>query len=139
MYLWIKALHVVSIISWMAGLLYLPRLFVYHSDSEIKSVQSETFKVMEKRLSYAIMTPAMVMSWISGLIIAIQSGFYSDNWFKIKFIFVIFMTIFHIYLLNLQGKFYYDKNRHSNRFYRLINEIPTVLMLLIVGLVIVKP
>jgi putative membrane protein len=139
MYLWIKALHVVSIISWMAGLLYLPRLFVYHSDADLNSVQSETFKVMERRLAYAIMTPAMVMSWISGLIIAIQSGFYSDNWFKIKFIFVIFMTIFHFYLLNLQKKFNFDTNSHSNRFYRLINEIPTVLMLLIVGLVILKP
>jgi putative membrane protein len=139
MYLWIKALHVVSIISWMAGLLYLPRLFVYHSDAEPKSVQSETFKVMEKRLAYAIMTPAMAMSWISGLIIAVQSGFYSDTWFKIKLIFVIFMTVFHFYLLNLQGKFNFDNNSHSNRFYRLINEIPTVLMLLIVGLVILKP
>jgi putative membrane protein len=139
MYLWIKALHVVSIISWMAGLLYLPRLFVYHANAEVKSVQSETFKVMEKRLSYAIMTPAMVVSWISGLIIAVQSGFYADNWLKIKFILVICMTVFHFYLLNLQGKFNLDNNSHSNRFYRLINEIPTVLMLLIVGLVILKP
>ncbi|MDI9848286.1 protoporphyrinogen oxidase HemJ [Rhodoblastus sp. 17X3] len=139
MYLWIKALHVVSIISWMAGLLYLPRLFVYHSDAELKSIQSETFKVMEKRLAHAIMTPAMVMSWISGLFIAIHSGFYSENWFKIKFILAIFMTVFHFYLLNLQTKFNFDNNRHSNRFYRLINEIPTVLMLLIVGLVILKP
>lgn len=139
MYLWIKALHVVSVISWMAGLLYLPRLFVYHSSAERGTVQSETFKVMERRLLYAIMTPAMILTWATGLTLAIQSGFFSENWFKIKFILVILMTIFHYTLWKLQSKFFKDCNNHQAKYYRILNEIPTVLMLFIVGLVILKP
>ncbi len=139
MYLWIKALHVVSVISWMAGLLYLPRLFVYHSSAERGSVQSETFKVMERRLLYAIMTPAMILTWATGLTLAIQSGFFSENWFKIKFILVILMTIFHFTLWTLQSQFFKDCNNHQAKYYRILNEIPTVLMLFIVGLVILKP
>ena len=139
MYLWIKALHVVSVISWMAGLLYLPQLFVYHSSAERGSVQSETFKVMERRLLYAIMTPAMILTWATGLTLAIQSEFFSEQWFKIKFILVIMMTIFHFTLWTLQSKFFKDCNNHQEKYYRILNEIPTVLMLFIVGLVILKP
>lgn len=139
MYLWIKALHVVSVISWMAGLLYLPRLFVYHSSAELGSTQSETFKVMERRLLYAIMTPAMILTWATGLTLAIQSGFFFENWFKIKFILVVLMTIFHFMLWTLQSQFFKDCNHHQAKYYRILNEIPTVLMVFIVGLVILKP
>jgi protoporphyrinogen IX oxidase len=139
MYLWLKALHVVSVISWMAGLLYLPRLFVYHSDAKIGSEQSETFKIMEKRLLYAIMTPAMLLTWVSGLTIAIESGFYAENWFKIKFMFVIILTVVHFYLSKQQNNFFFDRNSHKSKFYRILNEVPTVLMVVIVGLVILKP
>lgn len=139
MYLWIKALHVVAVISWMAGLLYLPRLFVYHTAAEIGSDQSETFKVMERRLLKAIMTPAMIVVWISGLTLAIQSRFYDENWFRLKFSLVVLLTAIHFYLARLAQGFQNDRNRHDQKFYRLLNEAPTLLMIVIVGLVIVKP
>lgn len=139
MYLWLKALHVVSVISWMAGLLYLPRLFVYHSDAKMGSEKSETFKIMEKRLFYAIMTPAMLFTWASGIYLAIESGFYAENWFKIKFMLVIILTVVHFYLSRYQNNFFDDRNIHKSRFYRILNEVPTILMVVIVGLVILKP
>lgn len=139
MYLWIKALHVVAVISWMAGLLYLPRLFVYHAESEPHSVQSETFKVMEKRLLYAIMTPAMLVAWASGLTLAFQSGFFLAGWFHLKLLFVVLMTVVHLVLARYRRAFANDLNMHEAKYYRILNEIPTVLMLFIVALVIVKP
>ena len=139
MYLWIKTIHVLSVISWMAGLLYLPRLFVYHAGAESGSELSSTFKIMEKRLLYAIMTPAMVLTWLTGLTLAVQSGFFSENWFKLKFLFVLMMTGIHFYLALLRKDFFADANRHDAKFYRILNEIPTLLMIVIVGLVILKP
>jgi protoporphyrinogen IX oxidase len=139
MYLWIKALHVVAVISWMAGLLYLPRLFVYHTEAERGSVQSETFKVMERRLLKAIMTPAMIVTWISGLTLAIQSGFYDASWFRMKAGLVVLLSVIHVYLGRLVQGFQNDANRHDQKFYRVLNEAPTLLMILIVGLVIIKP
>lgn len=139
MALWIKALHVVAVISWMAGLLYLPRLFVYHCDAEAGGRQSETFKVMEARLLRVIMAPAMLVAWASGLTLAAQQNQYTDYWFLTKLGFVVAMTVFHIHLSGWQRDFAADTNAHSPKFYRLANEVPTVLMLAIVVLVIVKP
>jgi protoporphyrinogen IX oxidase len=139
MYLWVKALHVLAIISWMAGLLYLPRLFVYHCSAETGSVQSETFKIMERRLLYAIMTPAMIIAWASGLWLANEAGFLLDSWFHYKLAFVLAMTAAHIHFWRLQILFGKDKNIHPERYFRIWNEIPTLLMIFIVGFVIIKP
>jgi putative membrane protein len=139
MYLWIKALHIIAVISWMAGLLYLPRLFVYHSDALTGSPQSETFKIMERRLLNAIMTPAMIVTWASGFYLALQSGFYAENWFKLKFSFVLLLTLFHFILQRCQKIFAIDKNRNGAKYYRIINEIPTLIMIAVVVLVVVKP
>jgi protoporphyrinogen IX oxidase len=139
MYLWIKALHVLAVISWMAGLLYLPRLFVYHSAAEIGSIQSETFKVMERRLFKAIMTPAMIVTWLSGLWMSSESGFLREYWFHIKLLFVLAMTVTHFYFLKLCYIFASDSNKHKSRYYRIWNEIPTLFMIFIVLLVIIKP
>lgn len=139
MYLWIKALHVIAIISWMAGLLYLPRLFVYHAECGPASPQSATFKVMERRLYRYIMRPAMTVSWLTGLFLAYDSGAFSAPWFHGKGLLVLAMTAAHIYDGFLLRDFANDANRHGSRFYRIINEAPTVLMIGIVILVIVKP
>ena len=138
-YLWIKSLHVVSIIAWMAGLLYLPRLFVYHCAAEAGSVQSETFKVMERRLLRAIMTPAMVLAWITGLVLAWQAGFFVNGWFHLKLTLVLVLSASHGYMARCVRTFAADANHRSHRFYRVLNEIPTLLMLVIVVAVIVKP
>jgi len=138
-YLWIKSLHVVSIIAWMAGLLYLPRLFVYHCDAETGSVQSETFKVMERRLLRAIMTPAMILAWITGLTLAWQAGFFGNGWFHLKLTLVLVLSASHGYMSRCVKTFAADANQRSHRFYRVLNEIPTLLMLVIVVAVIVKP
>jgi protoporphyrinogen IX oxidase len=139
MYEWIKALHVVAIISWMAAMLYLPRLFIYHCASEKGSVQSETFKVMERRLLKAIMTPAMVVSWLSGLYLVWRGGWHVAGWFHVKFVSVLAMSAVHGYLAGVTGVFARDGNKKPQRFYRVINEVPTVLMLVVVVMVIVKP
>lgn len=139
MYDWIKALHVVAIISWMAAMLYLPRLFIYHCSAEVGSVQSETFKVMERRLLKAIMTPAMIVSWLTGLYLAWQGGWLASGWFHVKFAGVIAMSGVHGYLAGVVKIFAKDANERPTRFFRIVNEIPTVLMLLIVAMVIVKP
>jgi protoporphyrinogen IX oxidase len=138
MYLWIKALHVVAIISWMAGLLYLPRLFVYHAEVG-PGAQAETFKIMERRLYRYIMTPAMVVAWLTGLFMAAESGAVAQGWFHGKAALVLLLTGAHFHDRALLIRFARDENAHSSRFYRIVNEIPTLLMIGIVVLVIVKP
>ncbi|MCF6199253.1 MAG: protoporphyrinogen oxidase HemJ [Hyphomicrobiaceae bacterium] len=138
-FLWLKALHVISIIAWMAGLFYLPRLFVYHSQQKSGSETSELFKLMERRLLKVIMNPAMISSWIFGFIIAAKSHAFSQPWFHVKLLLVIVLTIFHIMLGKWRKDFEADNNQRTEGFYRLINEVPTVLMVIIVVLVFVKP
>lgn len=141
-YLFVKSLHVIAIIAWMAGLLYLPRLFVYHAGAAQGSEMSETFKVMERRLLKFIMNPAMIVSWILGLWLAMGLGavdMSTDFWFHAKLTLVIVMTVFHMALGKWRKGFETDQNTHSARFYRFMNEVPTVLMIAIVLLVIMKP
>ena len=137
--LWVKAAHVISVISWMAALLYLPRLLVYHADTETGSGQAETFKVMERRLLKAIATPAMLATWIFGLWVASLQAVWSDGWFIAKFALVIGLSAFHMALAKWVRLFAADDNRHPARFYRIANEVPTLIMIAIVVLVIVKP
>jgi protoporphyrinogen IX oxidase len=139
MYEWIKALHVIAVISWMAGMLYLPRLFVYHCDAETGSKQSETFKVMERRLMRAIINPAMIVTWLAGLYLAWAGHWYLSAWFHAKFLLVLIMSVVHAFFSRWRRDFEADHNTRSQRFYRFINEVPTLLMILIVILVIVKP
>ncbi len=138
---WVKALHVISVIAWMAGLLYLPRLFVYHCDAEPGSKQSETFIVMERRLLKAIMTPAMICSWIFGLWLAFgfQVIAVNDVWAWIKGLSVVGLTAIHYHLASYQRAFASNTNTRSSKFFRVINEAPTLLMIVIVIMVIVKP
>jgi putative membrane protein len=138
---YILAFHVIAIIAWMAGLLYLPRLFVYHAGSPKGSEQSETFKIMERRLLRFITTPAMVASWVFGLILAFSGliNWSADGWFHLKLALVILLSAFHGFLAKWTKDFAQDRNTHSARFYRMVNEIPTVLMIAIVILVVVKP
>lgn len=138
-YLSVKALHVIAVISWMAGLLYLPRLMVYHCSAAIGSQQSETFKVMERRLLRAIMTPAMLVAWIAGLYLAWDGGWLRAGWFHGKLALVIGMSAAHGYLAGRVRDFAHDRNPHSAKFYRIVNEVPTVLMVLAVILVVLKP
>jgi protoporphyrinogen IX oxidase len=138
-YLWIKSIHVVAVMSWMAGLLYLPRLFIYHCDARPGSEQSETFKTMEQRLLNIIMTPAMVVSWALGLWLGWQAGFMTSGWFHAKLLAVAALTGAHGYLSISVREFGNDRNTKPARHWRIINEVPTVLMILIVVLVIVKP
>ena len=139
MYEWIKALHVIAVISWMAGLLYLPRLFVYHCEAEVGSKQSETFKVMERRLLKAIMDPAMIVAWLAGLYLAWSGHWFSSGWLHGKLALVILLSGVHGFFSRCVKDFAADRNTRSQRFYRLINEVPTVLMIGIVILVVVKP
>jgi protoporphyrinogen IX oxidase len=139
MYEWIKVLHVIAIIAWMAGMLYLPRLFVYHCDAEPGSKQSETFKVMERRLLKAIINPAMIVSWLAGLYLAWAGHWFSAHWLHAKLLLVIAMSAMHGFLIRWTRDFALDRNTLSPSFYRIINEIPTVLMIGIVILVVVKP
>ncbi|WP_316200455.1 MULTISPECIES: protoporphyrinogen oxidase HemJ [unclassified Bradyrhizobium] len=139
MYEWIKALHVIAVIAWMAGMLYLPRLFVYHCDAEIGSKQSETFKIMERRLLKAIINPAITVTWLAGLYLAWSGRWYTSGWFHAKFLLVLIMSGVHGLFTRWVREFGADKNTRSQKFYRYINEVPTVLMIGIVILVIVKP
>ena len=139
MYLTLKALHIIAVISWMAGLLYLPRLLVYHAAEKTGSVQSETFKVMERRLLNFIMTPAMAVSWILGLVLLIQGRWLDATWFQAKFVLVIVLSGMHGVMSRWVADFALDRNRHTEKFFRIVNEIPTVLMILIVLLAVVKP
>jgi putative membrane protein len=138
---YIKAFHVVAIIAWMAGLLYLPRLFVYHAASKKGSEQSETFKVMERRLLRLITTPAMLASWVLGLILAYSGAidWSQDAWFHAKLVLVVLLSAYHGFLAMWTKDFALDRNTRSPRFYRIANEIPTLLMIAIVILVVVRP
>ena len=138
-YLWIKVLHVLAIISWMAGLLYLPRLFVYHADVEKGSPTSELFKVMERRLLRYIMTPAMLVAWATGLYLAVISGYFSQGWFHLKLVMVLAMSASHGVMARHVRLFAGDMNDKSQKYFRVFNEIPTILMIVIVIAVIVRP
>jgi protoporphyrinogen IX oxidase len=146
-YSWLKAFHVIAVIAWMAGMLYLPRLFVYHCAAEKGSVQSETFKVMERRLLRAIINPAMIATWVLGLWLAwmgpdsrydwlwLESGW----WLRLKIVLVLALSALHGLFARWVKAFAADSNRHSQRFFRIVNEIPTILMIVIVILAVVKP
>lgn len=139
LYPWIKALHVIAVISWMAGMLYLPRLFVYHAEAEIGSDKAETFKVMERRLLRAIINPAMMATWILGLWLAWRGFQFSGGWLHAKLGLVVALSGVHGYLSASVRRFAQDQNVKVSRHWRIVNEIPTVLMILIVILVVVKP
>ncbi len=136
---WVKAVHVIAVIAWMAGMLYLPRLFVYHAESLPGSDKSETFKVMERRLLRAIMNPAMIVSWALGLWLAWRGGWFDEPWFHAKLVLVVLLSGMHGAMARWRKAFQRDENIHSARFYRVVNEVPTVLMIGIVILVIVRP
>ena len=140
-YLLFKSLHLISVISWMAGLLYLPRIFVYHAENNSEIKTSDVFKVMEKKLFYYIMTPAMVLSWLFGLLLIHSIGFeqLGQTWMLLKLVFILILTLYHFYLGIILRQFKIDMNTHSHKFYRFINEIPTILLILIVFVVIFKP
>ena len=143
-YLLFKSIHLIAVISWMAGLLYLPRIFVYHSES-IENKKSEdlisTFMTMEKRLFIYIMNPAMIVSWIFGVLLIYSIGFENFNslWLKIKLLLVLLLTIYHFFLFYCLKKFAENTNSYSSKFYRIINEIPTILLILIILIVVFKP
>jgi putative membrane protein len=139
MYVWLKALHVIAVISWMAGMLYLPRLFVYHCEAAAGSIQSETFKVMERRLLRGIINPAMIVTWVVGLYLAWSGHWYSAGWFQVKFVLVLLLSAAHGFFSARVRDFSLGRNHYSQKFYRIINEVPTVLMIGIVLLVILKP
>src|SRR6218665_3875685 len=138
---WVKALHILSIIAWMAGMLYLPRLFVYHADAPVGSVQSETFKVMERRLYRGITTPAMIASWIFGLWLAFGFGIvdFSQGWMWLKALMVLALSGIHGFYGRLLRDFANDRNTRPSKFFRAINEIPFVIAIVIVISVVVKP
>ncbi|PBB38737.1 protoporphyrinogen oxidase HemJ [Mesorhizobium sp. WSM3868] len=138
-YPWAKAIHVIAVIAWMAGMLYLPRLFVYHVDAEKGSVQSETFKVMEGRLLRAIINPAMTVTWVFGLWLAWKGFGFQGGWLHAKILAALLLSGLHGYLAGAVRKFAEDKNEKPARHWRIVNELPTLLMIVIVILVIVKP
>ena len=138
-YPWLKAFHVIAVIAWMAGIFYLPRLFVYHAGSSIGSEKSETFKVMERRLLRAIINPAMIVTWLAGLYLAWSGHWFSSGWLHAKLALVILLSGVHGFFSRCIKDFASDRNTRSQKFYRIINEVPTVLMILIVILVVVKP
>ena len=139
MYLWLKALHIIAVIAWMAGMLYLPRLFVYHAMAKPKSEVSETLKTMERRLFNFIMMPAMLITWIVGISLLLEGKWLGAGWFHAKFVAVLAMTVLHGLFARWVNEFQADRNKHSAKFYRIINEIPTALLIVIVILVVVKP
>ena len=140
-YLTFKALHLIAVVSWMAGLLYLPRIFVYHAETKENIGQSETFKLMEKRLYFYIMNPAMILSWVFGMLLIHSQGIISLSflWMKIKLGLVIILTGYHFYLLAVLKDFQIDSNTKSSKFFRIINEVPTILLIIIIFVVIFKP
>jgi putative membrane protein len=139
MYLWLKALHLIAVISWMAGMLYLPRLFVYHAASKPGSEQAETFKVMEGRLLRFIMTPAMIVTWLAGIALVVLGQWMGAGWFHAKLVLVLVMTVMHGLFSQWTTEFAYDRNTHTQKFFRIVNEIPTLLLIVIVILAVVKP
>lgn len=136
---WLKVLHIISVISWMVGLLYLPRLMVYHCDKELGSDMSETFKVMERRLLKGIMTPAMIASWVFGLLLAWENNLWLEGWFVCKIFLVILLSAQHGFCAVWVKEFARDGRKRKPRFFRMVNEIPTVIMILVVILVEIKP
>tara|TARA_B100000123_G_scaffold126086_1_gene93012 strand:+ start:102 stop:536 length:435 start_codon:yes stop_codon:yes gene_type:complete len=140
-YLTFKALHLIAVISWMAGLLYLPRIFVYHTENQEERQINKVFKIMEFKLYNYIMMPAMILSWIFGLILIGSIGFEQlhSTWLIIKLTLVVVLTIYHFFLGNCLNKFKNDENKYSSRFFRIFNEIPTILLILIVFIVVFKP
>ena len=140
-YLLFKSLHLIAVISWMAGLLYLPRIFVYHVENLNDQNSSSIFKTMERKLFFYIMMPAMILSWIFGLILIFTIGIdiFFTLWVKLKLLFVILSTIYHFYLFKLLKDFSLNRNTKSSKFFRILNEIPTILLILIVFIVIFKP
>lgn len=139
MYEWIKAFHVMAVIAWMAGMLYLPRLMVYHAEAQTGSIQSETFKIMERRLLKGIINPAMIATWVLGLYLAWAGFGFKGGWLHGKILLVVLLSGIHGFLVGRVRDFANDRNTRSARFYRIINEVPAVLMVAIVILVIVKP
>ena len=139
LYLWLKALHVIAVIAWMASLLYLPRLMVYHCEAEVGSKQSETFKRMERRLLRFIANPAMIATWFFGFVLVMQGELYRAGWMQVKFVVVVALSAVHGLNARWVKDFAADRNRRPARFYRLMNEVPALLMVGIVILVIVKP
>ena len=139
-YLLFKSLHLIAVISWMAGLLYLPRIFVYHSENS-NEIVTTVFKTMERKLYNYIMTPAMILSWVFGLILIHEIGFQqlASLWLQLKLILVLLLTVYHFFLGSLLNKFKLDQNRKTSKFYRYMNEVPTLLLILIIFIVIFKP
>ncbi|MCR9175022.1 MAG: protoporphyrinogen oxidase HemJ [Alphaproteobacteria bacterium] len=136
----VKALHVISVIAWMAGLLYLPRLYVYHCGVAAGSETSETFKIMERRLLRAIMNPAMIATWLFGLgLIALNPGWMEQGWLHAKLLLVVGMTVAHMAMARWRRAFAEDRNTHSHKYFRIMNEVPTLLLIVVVFLVILKP
>ena len=140
-YLLFKSLHLIAVISWMAGLLYLPRIFVYHVENLRDENTSLIFKTMERKLYFYIMTPAMILTWVFGLILISNLGIeiLSTLWIKLKLLLIIILTSYHFYLSKLLGDFNLDQNTKSSKFFRIINEVPTILLILIVFIVVFKP
>ena len=138
-YLWVEVVHILSVIAWMAGMLYLPRLFVYHADTPAGTAQAETFKVMERRLLRGIMLPALLLTWVTGLTLAYKGGWFTVGWLHAKLLLVLIMTGIHGYLSKTRKTFAADANTRSAGFYRVLNEVPTILLIFIVILVVVKP
>ena len=140
-YLLFKSLHLIAVVSWMAGLLYLPRIFVYHVENLKDENTSSIFKTMERKLYFYIMTPAMILTWIFGLILISSLGFevLSTTWIKLKFLLVVLLTSYHFYLSKLLSDFKMDQNIKSSKFFRIINEVPTLLLIFIVFIVVFKP
>jgi protoporphyrinogen IX oxidase len=139
LYSWLKAIHIIAVMSWMAGMLYLPRLFVYHCEAEKGSQQSETFKVMERRLLRAIMNPAMIVTWVVGLWLVWTGGWFFSAWFHVKLLAVFALSAAHGYFSAAVRAFAEDRNTRDHKHWRIMNEVPTVLMIVIVVLVVVKP
>ena len=140
-YLLFKSLHLIAVISWMAGLLYLPRIFVYHAEKNTEKNTSEIFKIMERRLMYFIMIPAMILSWIIGIALILINGISItfSLWLQAKLFFVALLTAYHLFLWHYLRRFALDENEKSPKFFRIINEIPTVLLILIIFVIIYKP
>ena len=139
MELWIKALHIIAVIAWMAGMLYLPRLFVYHAEAPKGSATSETFKIMERRLLKGIINPSMIVVFVTGPVLAFQTGLWRAPWLQAKFALVLALAALHGYLARCVRVFSTDANQRPARFFRILNEVPTILMVVIVILVVIKP
>jgi len=139
LYLWLKSLHIFMVIAWMAGMLYLPRLFVYHADAAVGSKESETFKVMERRLLRGIMNPAMIVVWVVGLWMAVSGGWMVAGWMHAKLALVLVMSAVHGLYSKWRKDFEADRNTRSASYYRIWNEVPAVILIAIIVLVVIKP